>query len=213
MRERALALAGLMQAAALVHRIAHSGSADGAALEASLASVFRIDAESAAAVYGGVAGVRLGLQTLLTQLDGAGREPSLTRIAVTVLHVERRLARRRELLQKIHDGVMQAIRQRDHFGSAHPGVLAALAEVYAGTVSQLRPRVLVQGNPQYLAQDTVVAEIRAVLLAAVRASVLWRQLGGTYTDLLLRRRALAVAVRGLLSEVAVVDDAGALPPA
>jgi len=210
-RERALALAGLMQAAALVHRIAHSGSADGAALEASLASVFRVDAESTDAVYGGVAGVRLGLQTLLLQLDGAGRDPALTRIAATVLHVERRLARRRDLLQAIHAGVLQATRQRDHFGSAHPGVLGSLAGVYAATVSQLRPRVLVQGNPQYLAQESVVAEIRAVLLAAVRAAVLWRQLGGTYTDLLLRRRALAAAARGLLAEADAAAEAA--PPA
>ena len=33
----------------------------------------------------------------------------------------------------------------------------------------------------------MVAEIRALLLAAVRATVLWRQLGGTQWDLLFSR--------------------------
>lgn len=201
MRERVLALGGLMQAVALVHSIAHLGSADGDALDASLGSVFHIDVATAADAFGGTAGVRLGLQTLLRQLEGTGREPSLTRIAVTVLHVERKLARRRDLLAAISAGIGQAERQRAHFGRAHPGVLARLAETYAGTVSQLRPRVLVQGNPQYLSQEPVVAEIRAVLLAAVRAAVLWRQVGGTYRDLLLRRRALAGEARALLAEL------------
>lgn len=204
MNDRAIALAGLMQAVALVHRIAHAGSADGAALEASLESVFRIDAPSTVQVYGDVTGIRLGLATLLQQLDGNGRDPALTRIAVTVLHVERRLAARRDLLLQIRAGIEEAGRQREHLGTCHPTVLSRLGDLYASTVSQLRPRVLVQGNPQYLSQDTVVAEIRAVLLAAMRAAVLWRQCGGSYWDLLLRRRALAVAVRTLLAEVAAL---------
>jgi len=77
-------------------------------------------------------------------------------------------------------------------------VLAALGSLYAQTVSQLRPRVLVQGNPHYLGQATVVAEIRAVLLAALRSAVLWRQLGGSLWDFLLRRRQMAASIDALL---------------
>ena len=50
---------------------------------------------------------------------------------------------------------------------------------------------MVQGNPHYLAQADVVAEIRAVLLAALRSAVLWRQMGGSFWDLVLRRREMA----------------------
>ncbi|MNT00829.1 High frequency lysogenization protein HflD [compost metagenome] len=53
---------------------------------------------------------------------------------------------------------------------------------------------MVQGNPHYLGQAGVVAEIRALLLAAVRAAVLWRQLGGSYWDFLLSRKAMVEAV-------------------
>ncbi|MEO6102953.1 MAG: DUF489 family protein, partial [Pseudoxanthomonas sp.] len=35
------------------------------------------------------------------------------------------------------------------------------------------------------------AEIRAILLAAVRSAVLWRQLGGSFWDLVFSRRAMA----------------------
>ncbi|MCB1559650.1 MAG: DUF489 family protein, partial [Xanthomonadales bacterium] len=55
--------------------------------------------------------------------------------------------------------------------------------------------------PQYLGQASVVAEVRSLLLAAVRSAVLWRQLGGSYVDLLLRRRALLEAVAVLRGEL------------
>jgi len=41
----------------------------------------------------------------------------------------------------------------------------------------------------------VVSEVRAILLAAVRSAVLWRQCGGSLWDFLLRRRDLLAAVR------------------
>ena len=79
-------------------------------------------------------------------------------------------------------------------GSAHPDVIAALARLYADTVSTLRPRVMVQGNPHYLGQAGVVAEIRALLLAALRSAVLWRQCGGSLWDFVFRRREMAAAI-------------------
>jgi len=78
--------------------------------------------------------------------------------------------------------------------SGHPDVLANLGGLYADTISHLKPRVMVQGNPHYLGQAGVVAEIRALLLAAVRSAVLWRQLGGSYWDFLFSRKAMIEAV-------------------
>ena len=73
-------------------------------------------------------------------------------------------------------------------------MLASLGSLYADTISHLKPRVMVQGNPHYLGQAGVVAEIRALLLAAVRSAVLWRQLGGSYWDFLFGRKAMIEAV-------------------
>jgi high frequency lysogenization protein len=66
------------------------------------------------------------------------------------------------------------------------------------SLAKLGQRVLVQGNPVYLAQPPVVAEVRATLLAALRAAVLWRQLGGTYWDFLFARGRLANEAKQLL---------------
>lgn len=199
MKDRVLALAGLLQSLKIVRQIANNGEAESHPLEAVIESVFRIDADSTEAVYGGTANLWPGLRLLVEQIDGSGsRDPALTRMAATVLHLERRISRDRSLLEAIGRGIDDIARQRDHWGPRHPTVLARLGELYASTVSQVRPRVLVQGNPTYLGEPTVVAEIRAVLLASVRAAVLWRQVGGSYWDLFLRRRAMAETARSLL---------------
>lgn len=199
MQERTLALAGLVQAVKLVQHAAHEGVGDAPGLEASLASVFRIDADTVESVYGNATLMRPGLEALVAHLEGGnGRDPATSRIAATVLHVERKLVRNRILLGAIREGLVDIERQREHFGIAHPTVLARLGELYANTVSRLSPRVLVQGNPVQLAQPAVVAQIRAELLAAMRSAVLWRQLGGSYWDLILRRRAILAAAMAWL---------------
>jgi high frequency lysogenization protein len=200
MREsRVIALAGVLQACQLVRSIATSGRADSVVVEASLASVFRIDADSAVDVFGGLGGLRLGLETLLDQFDNGKRDLALTRLVLGVLRLERRLASNSQMLAALRKGIDEIQRQADHLGVAHATVQSRLAELYVQTLSQLRPRVVVHGNPLHLANPQRVEQIRALLLAAVRAAVLWRQVGGSQLRLLLRRREYAMLARGMLT--------------
>lgn len=198
MSERVLALAGLMQALAQVRRIAETGEADGRVLEAALDSVFRVDAPSTAAVYGGNEGVRQGLSILRDYFSGNARDDQLPRLALAVVQLERRFVRDEAMVERVRAGIERTAALAERQGSMHPDVLAALGALYSETLSHLRPRVLVQGNPHYLGQAAVVAEVRAVLLAAVRSAVLWRQLGGSLWDFLLRRKDMAAAIRAHL---------------
>jgi high frequency lysogenization protein len=196
MKDRALALAGLLQAVQLVQQMAQTGQAESTPLSACIESLFRFDAESPEAVYDGAANLAPGLRRLIGQLEGgAGRDPALTRMAMTVLHLERSFMRHPNAPQAVHEGLEQIARQREHFGPTHATVLGRLGELYAKEVSPVGPRVLVQGNPVYLGQPELVGEVRATLLAALRAAVLWRQLGGSYWDFLFGRRAMEQAAR------------------
>jgi high frequency lysogenization protein len=56
-----IALAGIAQAAALVQQLATTGTADPTAMEASIASVLKIDSDSVIDVYGSLAGLKLRL--------------------------------------------------------------------------------------------------------------------------------------------------------
>jgi high frequency lysogenization protein len=195
--DRVLALAGLLQSLAQVRRIADSGQSDAAAVQAVLDSVFRIDADSPAAVYGGANALNAGLRILRDQL-GSRRDDALLKLAMAVMQLERRLDKESDTGTALHNGLLEIAPQAAAAGGAHPDVLSALGNLYADTLSHLRPRVMVQGNPHYLAQPAVVAEIRAILLAAVRSAVLWRQLGGSYWDVVFSWRKMLEAIEGWL---------------
>lgn len=194
---RVLPLAGLLQALKLVRQTAETGHAD-AALEAQvLDSVFRIDAASVDAVYGGLPVLRPGLMLLRDHLSGRG-DPALNKLSIALNRLERRFATEDEMAQAVRRGVESIATTAERQGSAHPDTIARLGRLYSETISELRPKVIVQGNPHYLQQPAVVAEIRALLLAALRSAVLWRQVGGTAWDLFLRRRMMLQAANEAL---------------
>ena len=198
--QRVLALAGLVQALAQVRRIAETGQSDAAAVQSMLDSVFRIDAESPEAVYGRAANLAPGLRLLRDYFSKQqARDDGLPRLAFSVLQLERRFNSESNTVSAVAGGIVQIAPQARASGSSHPEVLSALGALYADTISHLRPRVMVQGNPHYLAQPAVVAEIRAILLSAVRSAVLWRQLGGSYWDFLLARKAMLEAAEEWLA--------------
>jgi len=198
--ERVIALAGMFQAIALVRAIALRGGADAFAMQPSLASIFKIDASSPADVFGGIGNLRLGFETLITQLDDRSRDLAMTRIAISVLRLQRKLTGRARLLGSLREGIDAIAAQTRGSQPGDAVVVGRLAKLYTDTISQLQPRVLVEGNPQFLRQEAQAAQIRALLLAAIRAAVLWNQLGGTQWRLLFRRRQYAMMARGLLAQ-------------
>lgn len=196
--DRLLALAGVAQALAQVRRLADTGQADGAHLQPLIESVFRIDAETPAAVYGGAAAVAPGLRILRAHFGNQARDPLLPRLALALLQLERHFVADAEAVDGVRERIETLAPLARSRGPLDREVLAGLARVYVDHISPLRPRIMVQGNPHYLAQADLVGEVRATLLAALRSVVLWRQLDGSQWDLLLRKRALRDGVDALL---------------
>lgn len=196
-----IALAGVFQAARLVVQLAHEGRCESTPLEASLHSVLRIDASSPAAVFGGLDGVRDGLSLFADVLEGRGAEAGATRIAVTVLHLERKLSRHADMLGMVREGIERVARDLGRGELDTDALAERLGALYADTVSTLKPRVIVQGSGIHLSQPLVVGRIRAALLAAIRAAVLWRQMGGSHWRLFFGRRRLARRAEALHSTI------------
>lgn len=199
---RAIAMAGLYQTAAQVRAIARRGQADPADFETCLESLFKIDAASSEDVYGGTGNLRSGLRLLAEQLRNPD-DMELTRYVVALLVLERKLSRRPRLLEAIRRGIEAAGSQRQYFPLTHDNVVAKLADIYSSTVSTLKPRIMVNGEHAHLTRPENANRIRALLLAGIRAAVLWRQSGGGRITLLLRRRQLLSEVQRLL---AAADD-------
>lgn len=198
--DQTLALAGITQAVAQVDSIARRGAFDRDAFETSLGSLFLTEPDSTEEVYGGVQGVRPGLEGLRTQL---GNDPKLrnieqTRYLIALLHLERKLGKRRDMLDHIGRGLENTRRQIEHFELNHPTVIASVADLYTETISNLAPRIMVRGEQGYLNVPDNANRIRALLLAGIRSAVLWRQSGGSRLKLLFRRRAYLEETQRLL---------------
>jgi high frequency lysogenization protein len=200
---RVLALAGVFQALSLVREIAHEGDCDSEALEASLASIFKLESDSAADVFGGNQGVRRGLRVLIEQVEGNDRDLPLFHMLINVMKLERSLAHHPGINQRLGEGLTGMQRQLQHFPVTHPTILARLADLYSANLSGLKPRITVVGNPLYLQQPAQAQRVRALLLAALRAAVLWRQLGGRRRHLLFRTKREVMIARGMLTGAAL----------
>ena len=194
MRSRVLAIAGMLQALKLVRQIAETGHADTASQRIVLDSVFRIDAASIEGVYGSVGSLHNGLLLFRDYLAGHNGDEMLPKLAMAVMQIERRFIVDDETSRQVLEGIRSVEYVAERQGSIHPDVIGKLGQLYADTISHLRPKVIVQGNPHYLQQPEVVAEIRALLLAALRSAVLWRQMGGTMWDFVFSKRAMLRAV-------------------
>jgi high frequency lysogenization protein len=189
---RTLALAALFQCASLVKDLAWRGSCDEYEFEILIGSLFAFDAETPEDVYRGAISLRPGLERVQSQLQNGGKPPDMeiTRYAVGLIFLERKLQKRPDMLQKLGDGLQGAQRQVDYFTITHESVIARLAEIYKETISELGPRIVVQGEQNHLSNPEIAARVRALLLAGIRAAVLWRQAGGSRWKLLLGRKRL-----------------------
>lgn len=204
--DRTIALAAVFQAARLVQQLANTGNINQQELATCLQSIFRIDVEKAVDAFGDVADLATGLQTLVEQLGGRAasgvdnqpKDLMITKYVAGILVLERRLMKNPEMLEKLSKGIERAQSQVEHFSLTHENVIAGLGDLYSQTISTLKPRIMVQGEHLHLSNENNANTIRALLLAAIRAAVLWRQCGGTRWQLFFQRRVVVDEARHLL---------------
>ena len=189
---RCIALAGIFQAARLVQQTSHAEKRDAAATAACIRSLFITDPDAVADVYEGSGALQVGLETLQSQLSNspAGRDLELTGYVITMMHLQRKLGRRGDLMQAIGDGIQNLQNDFETIASDDAGLIAGLADVYKETVSTLSPRIMVKGDENILGNAISQNMIRALLLAGMRATVLWSQCGGSRIKLIFQRKAM-----------------------
>lgn len=200
LRHQTLALASAMHCCWLVRQLARKGSIGNEPLECALRPVYNLNPASVDEVYEDGACRELALTVLRTQLGGDSnmRDLEVTRYTATLMHLERKLSSQRSLMQKLRDEIEGAHAQLEYFGLAHDNTVARLADVYANTISTLKPRVMVQGEAGFLNDPGTANRVRALLLAGMRSIVLWRQCGGSRLRLLFQRNRLLQAAIEML---------------
>ncbi|HEB57246.1 MAG TPA: lysogenization regulator HflD [Gammaproteobacteria bacterium] len=187
--ERTLALAGMFQAAALVKAVATTSEIDQQHIETTMETLFVTSPQSTLDVYGSIDNLYIGLHTLIQQLGGEDqRDIDIARYVISLLHLCNKLIKNGNMMAQLSRGIENARSQREHFPLLHENVIANLAGIYADTVSQLQPKIMVTGDSQRLSNNSTANMVRALLLAGMRSAVLWRQLKGSRWQVLLQRK-------------------------
>ena len=206
LEQQTIALAGVAQAARLVDQISKTGSYPLEFLESSIHSLFVFSPDSAADLFGGISGVKLGLQNLSSLLaDTKAQEThDLVRYVFSLLYLERKFAANTEMVSVVRSRLNHTSFRAEHFSSNVNELCHSISGIYEDTLSNHKFRIKVSGSAQHLQDSKKAQMIRTVLLAGVRSAFLWRQLGGHRWGLLLYRKKLLRSAQNLSRGLGVV---------
>ncbi|MEP6391122.1 MAG: high frequency lysogenization protein HflD [Halioglobus sp.] len=192
LEQQVVALAGVAQAARMVDQISKTGSYPIEFLEPSIHSLFEFEPERIVDLYGGLAGVKLGMQNLSNLLANREAEENadIVRYVFGILYLERKFSSNPQMMSVVRSRLEHASFNAEHFAGHVNGVCRNISAIYEDTLSQLKFRIKVNGSAQHLQNDQNAAIIRSLLLTGIRAGYAWRQVGGRRWKLLLQRKQL-----------------------
>ncbi|UTV98516.1 high frequency lysogenization protein HflD [Marinomonas rhizomae] len=200
-KEQTIALTAIFQAAELVSILAKTGQVDNASLQPLLDSLLMVNAASTEDIYGGqwdcstnlALGRKISRQALGKERSSVN--PDTLRYALSLIHLENKLAKTPEMLSTIGQKIAQIEQKKAHYESVlHENMLASISGMYQDTLSKLSFRIQVHGDSRFLQQPQVANQVRAILMSGIRAAMLWRQLGGKRWHLIFKRKALLNAL-------------------
>jgi high frequency lysogenization protein len=198
-KDRALALAGILQPLNLINELAKHGNCNAEAFGTCINTIDKVNSTSVSGIYGAPENLRLGLLELEEFLNFRLRESHqyFIRYFINVLRIAKRLLASTAISQELRQALENITRQFEYFSPTHETVLANLAGIYTEIIGKLQIRIIILGKEQYLTATDIQHKVRALLLAAVRSCVLWLQLGGSRIQLLLQRNQLLKACQDM----------------
>jgi high frequency lysogenization protein len=147
-------------------------------------------------------GLKLGFEQLNGQITGdKPPNPEQARYAAAIVFLEKKLSERKDMLSTIQAGIVKTQAQSEQFGSLHGNVLAKLGDLYYSTISTLQPRIMVNGEQEYLSRPDIANKIRALLLAGIRSALLWKQCGGSRWKFIFYRRKIQAELQNLIKQI------------
>lgn len=189
LHDQTLALASMMQSAKLINQLANGESINQAAFDCSLDSLFTLNAQSTQDIFGYGEGLIPGLKTLKTYLGGEGQPNRLIAYYVlSMIKLERRLTKNDAMVREIQQGFEDIQHHTETFEMSQSGRVHKIDGLYQKTISQIKPRIIVQGEQLHLSNSDTTSKVRTLLFCGIRAAVLWKQRGGSRLKLIFSRK-------------------------
>ncbi len=189
-RNKTIALAGIHQALFLVQEIAWNGNYSYPDIDISISSLFERDPVDYEQVFGGIEQIKPGLNALYSSFTDKHDKQALerARYMVNLMLLSKTISTNNELgrqvgttLSLLEEAAKDLENQRDY-------VIERIAQLYQNTISKLKPRIIVYGQPEILNNADNAAIIRTLLFSGLRSAVLWYQAGGSELNLLLGKK-------------------------
>lgn len=202
-----ITFAAICQIAHFVQQVSRSGQIDEENLSILLNSIIQTSPENTLAVYGSdLANIKTGLTHLVEHLGDNDKkskvkDPEFTRYIISLINLERKLTKQPKQLAQLGERIEATQRQLEHYSITSETMVSSFASIYSDIISPLGARIQVTGEPSILKQTTNQHKIRALLLAGIRAAVLWRQVGGKRRTILFSRAKLVNTAKQLLSTI------------
>ncbi len=183
---KTIALAGAQQALCAVQDIAWKGSYSQSDFDTCLQSIFVRDPENYEGVFGSVQNLQSGLRALRTSFKDKRNKEAVerTRYMVSLMLLSKKVQPESSVAQQIATTLSLLEETAGDFENQRNYIIERLAQLYQNTLSKMTPRIIVYGKPEILDNQENAAAIRALLLAGLRAIILWYQAGGNQLNLL-----------------------------
>jgi high frequency lysogenization protein len=203
--DQTIALAGVAQSIKVVQNIAWKGQTSTTDFKAVIASLLKLDAESAIAIYGGSFELSSGLRLLKQQLDtnNKNKDPEFISIAINLITLHKQLNNQQSIMDNLSQFMtrLSTTYSNENFHTDDDlfnQLLSDCSNAYQQTVSKLPNRIQVKGEPKYLKPMENQIQVRAALLCAIRSLFLWRQSGGSRWQFLFKKKVILESVNYLL---------------
>lgn len=190
LENQTLALAGMFQSAVLIEQLAYKGQVNQAAFDCSVDSLFAFEAENTLEIFGDVFGLSRGMQALTNHLGGRGQVSgkNLAYYIMSMMKVSANLIKDGALANRLQTELQTIQQQSIDFEMSRNNTINKIDGLYQNTISKIQPRVIIRGEQNYLSNNDTAAKVRTLLLAGIRAAVLWHQLGGSKWTLIISRK-------------------------
>lgn len=189
-RAQTIALSAVCLTAQLIQQLAKGKPYDKGNFNALLSGIMITSPKTVFDVYPSIAELSEGCDLLVHQLSGqtTTRDVEFTRYIAGIMSLAKKLLKSNSALSQLTTSLENVERRLEHFELTSPSVVQNFADSYREIISPIGQKIQIIGNPEILKQPDIQNKVRALLLAGVRAAVLWRQLGGQRRHFLLNRK-------------------------
>ena len=206
-RNQTIAMAAICQAALMIQQAAKGQSINYETLEALLAGVMNTNPNSPEDVYPSPHLLEAGSAMLVHQLSGqaSSKDVEVTRYLAGIMSLSKKVMKSQGAGSELTSAIENIERRLEHFELTSPTVIENFADAYSKIISPIGQKIKVIGTPAILKQPSVQSLVRALLLAGIRAAVLWRQTGGQRRQFIFSRNAILKNAISLNKELSIIS--------